>query len=42
VLVGAALAAIYSAAVYWYAASGKAPVDFDGDLISGAFTRKSA
>jgi hypothetical protein len=42
VLVGAALAAIYSAAVYWYAASGKTPVDFDGDLISGAFTRKSA
>jgi hypothetical protein len=42
VLVGAALAAIYSAAVYWYAASGKPPVDFDGDLISAAFTRKSA
>jgi hypothetical protein len=41
VLVGAALAAIYSAAVYWYAASGKTPVDFDGDLIAGAFTRKS-
>ena len=40
VLVGAALAAIYSAAVYWYAASGKPPVDFDGDLISAAFTRK--
>jgi hypothetical protein len=42
VLVGAALAAIYSAAVYWYAASGKPPVDFDGDLISSAFTQKSA
>jgi Family of unknown function (DUF6159) len=42
VLVSAALAGIYSAAVYWYAASGKPPVDFDGDLISGAFTRKSA
>jgi hypothetical protein len=42
VLVNAALAGIYSAAVYWYAASGKPPVDFDGDLISGAFTRKSA
>jgi Family of unknown function (DUF6159) len=41
VLVGAALAAIYSAAVYWYAASGKPPVDFDGDLISAAFTHKS-
>jgi Family of unknown function (DUF6159) len=41
-LVGAALAAIYSAAVYWYAASGKPPVDFDGDLISSAFTQKSA
>jgi len=42
VLVNAALAGIYSAAVYWYAASGKPPVDFDGDLISGVFTRKSA
>ena len=42
VLVSAALAAIYSAAVYWYAASGKPPVDFDGDLISAAFTRKGA
>jgi hypothetical protein len=42
VLVSAALAAIYSAAVYWYAASGKPPVDFDGDLISGAFTPKGA
>jgi hypothetical protein len=42
VLVGAALAAIYSAAVYWYAASGKPPVDFDGDLISAAFAHKSA
>src|ERR1700728_522524 len=42
VLVGAALAAIYSAAVYWYAASGKPPVDFDGDLISAAFMRTSA
>jgi hypothetical protein len=42
VLVSAALAAIYSAAVYWYAASGKPPVDFDGDLISAAFTRKDA
>jgi hypothetical protein len=42
VLVGAALAAIYSAAVYWYAASGKPPVDFDGDLISSAFTQKGA
>jgi hypothetical protein len=42
VLVSAALAAIYSAAVYWYAASGKPPVDFDGDLISAAFRRKGA
>ncbi len=42
VLVSAALAAIYSAAVYWYAASGKPPVDFGGDLISAAFTRKGA
>jgi hypothetical protein len=28
--------------VYGYAASGKPPVDFDGDLISGAFTPKGA
>jgi Family of unknown function (DUF6159) len=42
VLVGAALAAIYSAAVYWYAASGKPPADFDGDLISSAFAPKGA
>jgi len=42
VLVSAALAAIYSAAVYWYAASGKTPVDFDGDLIAAAFTRKGS
>jgi hypothetical protein len=42
VLVAAALAGIYSAAVYWYAASGKSPADFDGNLISGAFARKDA
>jgi hypothetical protein len=39
-LVAAALSAIYSAAVYWYATSGRPPVDFDGDLIPAAFTRK--
>jgi hypothetical protein len=42
VLVTAALAAIYAAAVYWYAVSGKSPVDFDDDLIERAFTRKDA
>ena len=33
---------IYAAAVYYYAVVGKPPVDFDGDLIRGAFTRKDA
>jgi len=42
VLVAAALSGIYSAAVYWYATSGTPPVDFDGDLITGAFTRKAS
>ncbi len=42
VLVAAALSAIYAAAVYYYAAIGTPPVDFDGDLIRGAFTRKGA
>jgi hypothetical protein len=42
VLVAAALSGIYSAAVYWYATSGRPPVDFDGDLIPAAFTRKAS
>jgi hypothetical protein len=42
VLVGAALSAIYSASVYYYAVNGEPPVGFDQDLISGAFTPKSA
>jgi hypothetical protein len=42
VLVAAALSGIYSAAVYWYATSGTPPVDFDGDLITGAFTHKAS
>jgi Family of unknown function (DUF6159) len=42
VLVAAALSAIYAAAVYYYVALGRPPVDFDGDLIRGAFTRKGA
>jgi hypothetical protein len=42
VLVAAALSAIYAAAVYYYAVVGRPPVDFDDDLIRGAFTRKDA
>jgi hypothetical protein len=42
VLVAAALSGIYSAAVYWYATSGRPPVDFDGDLIADAFTCKAS
>jgi Family of unknown function (DUF6159) len=40
VLVSAALSGIYSAAVYYYAVRGQPPVDFDGDLIRDAFTRR--
>lgn len=40
VLFAAALSAIYAGAVYYYAVLGKPPVDFDGDLIRDAFTRK--
>jgi Family of unknown function (DUF6159) len=42
VLVGAALSAIYAASVYYYATVGEPPVDFDGDLIRQAFTRKES
>ena len=42
ILVAAALSEIYAAAVYYYAALGTPPVDFDSDLIRGAFTRKDA
>jgi hypothetical protein len=42
ILVASALSGIYAAAVYAYAVLGKAPVDFDGDLIRDAFTRKGA
>jgi hypothetical protein len=42
VLVGAALSAIYSASVYYYAVNGEPPVGFDQDLISGAFPPKGA
>jgi hypothetical protein len=42
ILLAATLSGIYAAAVYYYAVVGKPPVDFDGDLISSAFTRKNA
>jgi hypothetical protein len=42
VLVGAALSAIYSASVYYYAINGEPPAGFDNDLIHGAFTPKGA
>jgi Family of unknown function (DUF6159) len=41
-LVGAALSAIYSASVYYYAVNGEPPAGFDNDLINGAFTPKGA
>jgi hypothetical protein len=40
VLVGAALGGIYSAAVYCYAVTGKAPEGFDRFAIRDAFKRK--
>lgn len=42
ILFAATLSAIYAAAVYYFAVLGKPPVEFDGDLIRGAFTRKGA
>ncbi len=37
---GAALSAVYSAAVYYYAVTGEPPIDFDRDLVRGAFGPK--
>ncbi len=42
VLVGAALTAIYSAAVYRFATAGRPPQGFDQDLIDGAFKHKAS
>ena len=42
ILFTAALLAIYAAAVYCYAVSGKPPGAFDSELIRAAFTRKGA
>lgn len=40
-LVGAALSAVYQAAVYYYAVAGEPPRGFDRDLLRGAFGRKN-
>ncbi len=37
---GAALSAVYSAAVYYYAVTGEPPIDFDRDMVRGAFAPK--
>ncbi len=37
---GAALQAVYSAAVYYYAVIGEPPAGFDRDLIRGSFAPK--
>ena len=37
---GAALSGVYSAAVYYYAVTGEPPVDFDRDMVRGAFAPK--
>jgi predicted secreted Zn-dependent protease len=42
ILIASALSGIYAAAVYYFSVVGKTPVDFDGDLIRDAFTRKGA
>ena len=39
---GAALSAVYSAAVYYYAVVGEPPVDFDRELIRDAFAPKGS
>ena len=41
VILGSALSAVYSAAVYCYAAKGTPPSGFDGGLIRSAFAHKS-
>jgi hypothetical protein len=41
-LIGAALTAVYSAAVYRYAVAGQPPEGFDQDLIAGAFKHKKS
>ena len=38
----AALSAVYSAAVYYYAVSGEPPIDFDRDMVRGAFGPKGS
>ena len=40
VVFGAALSAVYSAAVYYYAVTGEPPIDFDRDMVRGAFAPK--
>jgi hypothetical protein len=40
IVIGAALQAILTAALYLYAADGKAPQNFDGKLLDAAFARK--
>ena len=37
---GAALSAVYSAAVYYYAVTGEPPIDFDREMVRGAFAPK--
>ncbi len=37
---GAALSAVYSAAVYYYAVTGEPPIDFDREMVRGAFGPK--
>ena len=39
---GTALSAVYSAAVYYYAVIGEPPVDFDRDMVRGAFAPKGS
>lgn len=42
VVFSTALSAVYSAAVYYYAVTGRTPGGFDGDLVRRAFTEKPA
>ncbi len=37
---GAALSAVYSATVYYYAVTGEPPIDFDREMVRGAFGPK--